>query len=115
MSSLSSPTTPSATRFSSARWRSTMRLRISAARRLSTSSCWVAGSNCLTLFQVVFMETAGYIIVGAICERITFWAFLLCELFMGALLSPIFGGWAWGGGWLSLLGSSMNLGHGYVD
>ena len=74
-----------------------------------------AGSNCLTLFQVVFMETAGYIIVGAICERITFWAFLLCELFMGALLYPIFGCWAWGGGWLSQLGSSMNLGHGYVD
>jgi Amt family ammonium transporter len=32
-----------------------------------------AGSLCLTLFEVVFMETAGYIIVGAICERITFW------------------------------------------
>ena len=61
------------------------------------------------------METAGYIIVGAICERITFWAFLVCELFMGALLYPIFGCWAWGGGWLSQLGSSMNLGHGYVD
>ena len=74
-----------------------------------------AGSNCMTLFQVVFMETAGYIIVGAICERITFWAFLLCELFVGALLYPIFGCWAWGGGWLSQLGSSMNLGHGYVD
>ncbi len=44
-----------------------------------------AGSNCLTLFEVVFMETAGYIIVGAICERITFWAFILCEIFMGAL------------------------------
>jgi Amt family ammonium transporter len=74
-----------------------------------------AGSNCLTLFQVVFMETAGYIIVGAICERITFWAFLLCELFMGAILYPVFGCWGWGGGWLSQLGSSMNLGHGYVD
>jgi ammonia channel protein AmtB len=42
----------------------------------------------LTLFEVVFMETAGYIIVGAICERITFWAFLLCELFIGAILYP---------------------------
>src|SRR5215471_13633003 len=39
-----------------------------------------AGSLCLTLFEVVFMETAGYIIVGAICERITFGAFLLCEI-----------------------------------
>ncbi len=74
-----------------------------------------AGSNCLTLFEVVFMETAGYIIVGAICERITFWGFVLCELFMGALLYPIFGCWVWGGGWLSQLGSTMGFGHGYVD
>jgi Amt family ammonium transporter len=74
-----------------------------------------AGSNALMLFEVVFMETAGYIIVGAICERITFGAFLLCELFMGALLYPIFGCWVWGGGWLSQLGSTLGLGHGYVD
>src|ERR1700685_3443040 len=74
-----------------------------------------ASSNCLTLFEVVFMETAGYIIVGAICERITFWAFLLCELFIGGILYPISGCWAWGGGWLSQLGISSNMGHGYVD
>src|SRR4029453_5952707 len=74
-----------------------------------------AGSNVLTLFQVVFMETAGYIIVGAICERITFGAFLLCELFVGAILYPIFGCWVWGGGWVSQLGATMGLGHGYVD
>src|SRR6202522_2148119 len=74
-----------------------------------------AGSNCLTLFEVVFMETAGYIIVGAVCERITFWAFLLCELFIGAILYPISGCWTWGGGWLSQVGSTVNLGHGYVD
>ncbi len=74
-----------------------------------------AGSLCLTLFQVVFMETAGYIIVGAICERITFWAFILCELFMGGILYPMSGCWAWGGGWLSQLGNSLGLAHGYVD
>src|SRR5436190_2815949 len=74
-----------------------------------------ASANTLMLFEVVFMETAGYIIVGAICERITFGAFLLCELFMGAILYPIFGCWAWGGGWLSQLGATMGLGHGYVD
>ena len=74
-----------------------------------------AGVNVLVLFQVVFMETAGYIIVGAICERITFGAFLLCELFMGALLYPAFGCWAWGGGWLSQLGNTMGLAHGYCD
>jgi Amt family ammonium transporter len=53
-----------------------------------------ASANVLMLFEVVFMETAGYIIVGAICERITFGAFLLCEIFMGAILYPIFGCWA---------------------
>jgi len=74
-----------------------------------------AGSLCLTLFEVVFMETAGYIIVGAICERITFWSFLLCELFVGGILYPISGCWVWGGGWLSQIGTTLHLGHGYVD
>jgi Amt family ammonium transporter len=74
-----------------------------------------AGSNTLMLFEVVFMETAGYIIVGAICERITFWAFLLSEIFVGALLYPIFGNWVWGGGWMSQWGATLGLGHGYCD
>src|SRR5262245_10494774 len=74
-----------------------------------------ASANVMMLFQVVFMETAGYIIVGAICERITFGAFILCEMFMGALLYPVFGCWVWGGGWLSQIGTTMGLGHGYVD
>src|SRR6476620_6805029 len=74
-----------------------------------------AGSNVLTLFEVVFMETAGYIIVGAICERIPFRAFIVCELVVGAILYPVFGCWVWGGGWMSQLGVSMGLGHGYVD
>ena len=74
-----------------------------------------AGSNVLALFEVVFMETAGYIIVGSICERISFWSFLLCELFIGAILYPVFGCWVWGGGWMSQLGNTMGFGHGYVD
>ena len=67
------------------------------------------------LFQVVFMETAGYIIIGAIAERINFRTFILAELAMGALIYPIFGMWVWGGGWLAQLGNSLNLGHGAVD
>jgi len=74
-----------------------------------------AGVNALTLFEVVFMETAGYIIVGAICERISFWAFILAELAMGAVIYPVFGCWVWGGGWLSQLGNSLHWGHVYVD
>jgi Amt family ammonium transporter len=80
-----------------------------------TGPAYDAGAHVYALFEVVFMETAGYIIVGAICERITFGGFLMAELFMGAILYPIFGNWVWGGGWMSQLGTSMGLGHGYVD
>jgi len=80
-----------------------------------TGPAYDAGANTMMLFQVVFMETAGYIIVGAICERITFGGFLLAEMFIGALLYPIYGCWVWGGGWLSQIGSTFGLGHGYVD
>jgi Amt family ammonium transporter len=80
-----------------------------------TGPAYDAAAFGLMMFEVVFMETAGYIIVGAICERITFTAFILCELFVGAILYPIFGCWTWGGGWLSQLGVNRGLGHGYVD
>jgi Amt family ammonium transporter len=73
------------------------------------------GVLAMFLFQVVFMETAGYIIIGAIAERISFAGFILAELAMGAVIYPIFGNWVWGGGWLAHLGDSLGLGHGSVD
>src|SRR5437588_4303802 len=73
------------------------------------------GVLAMFLFQVVFMETAGYIIIGAIAERISFAGFLLAELAMGAIIYPIYGNWVWGGGFLAHLGSSLKWGHGAVD
>ncbi|HXY91234.1 MAG TPA: ammonium transporter [Acidimicrobiia bacterium] len=67
------------------------------------------------LFQVVFMETAGYIIIGAIAERISFAGFIWAEIIMAGIVYPIYGMWVWGGGWLSQLGHSLDLGHGAVD
>ena len=68
------------------------------------------------LFQVVFMETAGYIIIGAIAERISFAGFIVAEIAMGAIIYPIYGNWVWGGGWLAHLGTgALSLGHGAVD
>ena len=74
-----------------------------------------ARSSALALFEVASMLIAAYILVGAICERITFGAFVLCELFVGGILYPVFGCWVWGGGWLSQLGSTLGVGRGYVD
>jgi Amt family ammonium transporter len=82
---------------------------------LQTGGTYDVGVMAFFLFQVVFMETAGYIIIGAIAERISFAGFLLAELAMGAVLYPIYGNWVWGGGFLSKLGQSYSWGHGSVD
>jgi Amt family ammonium transporter len=84
---------------------------------LQSGGAYDVGVIAFFLFQVVFMETAGYIIIGAIAERISFKTFILAELCMGAIIYPVYGMWMWGGGWLSKLGdpSSLGLGHGAVD
>jgi Amt family ammonium transporter len=82
---------------------------------LQTGGAYDVGVMAFFLFQVVFMETAGYIIIGAIAERISFAGFLFAEIAMGAIVYPIYGNWMWGGGWLSQLGTSAGLGHGAVD
>jgi len=82
---------------------------------LQSHGTYDVGVMVLFLFEVVFMETAGYIIIGAIAERISFAGFLLAEVCMGAIIYPIYGMWMWGGGWLAHLGSSLHWGHGAVD
>src|SRR5215468_3935935 len=113
MWSPSSATTSAASRFSSARRASRNHWLVpkvlGGTGFFLSGGAYDVGANALILFEVVFMETAGYIIVGAICERITFSAFLLCELFVGAILYPLFGCWVWGGGWMSQLGTTLSL------
>ena len=82
---------------------------------LQSGGSYDVGVMVLFLFEVVFMETAGYIIIGAIAERISFAGFLLAEVAMGAVIYPIYGNWMWGGGWMAHLGTSLHLGHGAVD
>jgi ammonium transporter, Amt family len=67
------------------------------------------------LFQMVFMDTTATIPTGALAERWKFSAFCVFSLFVGGIIYPVFGNWAWGGGWLSQLGANTGLGNGYVD
>ena len=67
------------------------------------------------LYMVAFMDTTATIPTGAMAERWKWKSFVGWGLFCGALYYPIFGGWTWGGGWLSQLGNSSDLGFGYVD
>jgi len=61
------------------------------------------------MFQVVFAATAATIVSGAMAERTKFVGYLLYSVCISALISPIFGSWAWGSlyhgnGWLEGLG-----------
>ncbi|HEX8550424.1 MAG TPA: ammonium transporter [Abditibacteriaceae bacterium] len=73
------------------------------------------GVCAMFLFQMVFMDTTATIPTGAMAERWKFTAFIWYALFVSMILYPIFGHWAWGGGWLSQLGNTFGLGVGYVD
>jgi Amt family ammonium transporter len=83
---------------------------------LQSGNSYDVGVIAFFLFQVVFMETAGYIIIGAIAERISFAGFIIAEIALAAFIYPIYGNWMWGGGWLSQLGKgALHLGNGAVD
>ncbi|MGH2412399.1 MAG: ammonium transporter, partial [Microcystaceae cyanobacterium] len=89
---------------------------------LFATNGWFLGGNVydvgvytIFLFQMVFMDTAATIPTGSMAERWTLKSFAIYGFFMSIILYPIFGNWAWGGGWLSQLGANFGLGHGYVD
>lgn len=73
------------------------------------------GVMVIFLFEMVFMDTALTIVTGACAERWKFLTFCVSSVLMGAFTYPIFGNWAWGGGWLAQLGSNLGLGKGYAD
>jgi ammonium transporter, Amt family len=73
------------------------------------------GVYTIFLFQMVFMDTAATIPTGSMAERWSLKSFFIYGFFMSMFLYPLFGNWAWGGGWLSALGANFGLGHGYVD
>ena len=73
------------------------------------------GVMVLFLFEMVFMDTALTIVTGAAAERWKYVAFCVSSIFLGAITYPIYGNWAWGGGWLSKLGANYGLGAGYAD
>ena len=52
-------------------------------------------------FQLVFAGTAATIVSGAVAERIKFLSFILFSFVLVAVIYPVGGHWAWGGGWLA--------------
>lgn len=55
-------------------------------------------------FQLVFAATAATIVSGVVAERIKFISFIAFSFFLVAVVYPIGGHWAWGGGWMAAMG-----------
>jgi Amt family ammonium transporter len=55
-------------------------------------------------FQFAFSAAASTIASGLMAERTDFRADLTYSFICGLIIYPIFGHWAWGGGWLSQMG-----------
>jgi Amt family ammonium transporter len=81
----------------------------------SGKAFYTAGGMAFFLYMVAFMDTVATIPTGAMAERWKWKAFVGWGLFCGAIYYPLFGAWTWGGGWLSQVGNSLDLGLGYVD
>ena len=59
---------------------------------------------CYVIFQTVFCATEATIVSGSMAERTNFKAYCVYSAIISLLVYPIGGHWAWGGGWLSILG-----------
>jgi Amt family ammonium transporter len=78
----------------------------------ATNSIAVGLVLCFELFAVAI---AAIIPIGAGTDRWRLSAFLASTTVFGALTWPLFAHWAWGGGWLSRVGTVFSLGAGFVD
>lgn len=67
---------------------------------------------CFELFAVAI---AAIIPIGAGTDRWRLSAFLTSTAVFGAVTWPLFAHWAWGGGWLSRMGTALSLRAGFVD
>jgi Amt family ammonium transporter len=64
---------------------------------------------------VPLVVSAVLLAVLSTCGRARGWQTVVGGLLMATVLFPLAACWAWGGGWLAKLGSTLGRGHGFVD
>lgn len=80
-----------------------------------TGEAATPGALRLFLSHASSVGVAAMIPAGVLIQRTRGIVAILTGLLIGALVYPVAGNWLWGGGWLSSLGGSLELGHGLVD
>jgi Amt family ammonium transporter len=68
----------------------------------------------LFLAYLPIMASSVLLVVLALAETRR-WIMVTVGALTGAVVAPIAACWIWGGGWLSQLGTTLDLGHGFVD
>ena len=73
------------------------------------------GAMQLFLTHLSLVGAAAMIPASVLLARQRTAPALWTGLLTGAMIYPLAGNWLWGGGWLSQLGASLEMGHGLVD
>jgi ammonium transporter, Amt family len=85
------------------------------------SGWFLSGTGITPLAYALFIGhlpwamTTALLPVVALRGRAPASATMVLGLLLGAIIYPLADNWVRGGGWLSALGSNLNLGHGFVD
>jgi Amt family ammonium transporter len=69
----------------------------------------------LFLHQLPLVITAALIPALALAGRVRLMSISIITVIVAGLLVPILNAWAWGGGWLFMLGHDAKFGHGLID
>ena len=67
------------------------------------------------VFQLVFATVTLAIVTSGFAERVKFSSYLVFALLWTTIVYDPLAHWVWGGGWLSWLGETRRLAHGFVD
>ena len=71
--------------------------------------------RALFITYVPLVAAAVLLVTMSLHESARGWQIAAAGLFVGVVVFPVAGCWVWGGGWLSRLGFTLDLGHGFVD
>ncbi len=74
-----------------------------------------AGRLALFLLQALGATTVVVLALAPLSSRLPGPGWVAMAVFIAAGFYPLLGHWVWGGGWLSAVGETAYLGHGYAD
>ncbi len=72
--------------------------------------------TALALFLAYLpLITGGVLLLALALAELRRWVMVVASLLGSMVVFPVAACWIWGGGWLSRIGHSLELGHGFVD